>query len=72
MKHTIKEEKWMKATVKKDCCIGCGLCEATCPEIFKLGEDGFSHAADQEIPNDLLDSARDAQDSCPMTCITVS
>ena len=33
----------MKATVSEDC-IGCGLCEGTCPEVFAIGDDGLAHA----------------------------
>ncbi|RKX43855.1 MAG: ferredoxin, partial [Thermotogae bacterium] len=29
-----------KVTVDKDACIGCGVCENLCPEVFKLGDDG--------------------------------
>lgn len=25
-----------------DQCIGCGLCEATCPDVFELGKDGHA------------------------------
>ena len=33
----------MKATVNEDC-IGCGLCEGTCPDVFSIGDDGVAHA----------------------------
>lgn len=29
----------MKVLVEADLCTGCGLCEETCPDIFKLNED---------------------------------
>ena len=29
----------MKATVNEDC-IGCGMCEGTCPEVFAIGDEG--------------------------------
>lgn len=32
----------MKVFIDRDECIGCGVCEALCPEVFKLLEDGKS------------------------------
>jgi len=29
----------MKVSINREECIGCGLCEATCPEVFKLLDD---------------------------------
>ncbi len=33
----------MKPVVDTDLCIGCGRCEDCCPEVFELGDDGYSH-----------------------------
>ena len=33
----------MKATVNEDC-IGCGLCEGTCPDVFSISDDGVAVA----------------------------
>ena len=32
----------MKVKVNRDNCIGCGACEAICPEVFNLDDDGLS------------------------------
>ena len=32
----------MKAKVDENACIGCGLCENTCPEVFKMNEDNIA------------------------------
>lgn len=61
----------MKACVDKDACIGCGLCPEICPEIFSMEDDGLAVAKDIEIPGDLLESAQEAEDSCPADAITV-
>ncbi len=61
----------MKACVDKDTCIGCGLCPEICPEIFSMEDDGLAVAKDIEIPDDILESARDAEESCPVDAITV-
>lgn len=47
----------MKASVDKDTCIGCGLCPATCPEVFSLEDDGLAVAIEGEIPENVQGDA---------------
>ncbi len=61
----------MKAFVNKEDCIGCGLCPSICPDIFKMDDDGLAIAEDIEIPEDILDEAKEAAESCPTDAITV-
>ncbi len=61
----------MRAWVDKETCIGCGLCPEICPEIFAMEDDGLAGAKDIEIPDDILDSAKEAEDSCPVDAIIV-
>ena len=30
----------MKVTVDVDACIGCGVCESVCPDVFKINDEG--------------------------------
>ena len=46
----------MKATVNEEC-IGCGLCEGTCPDVFSISDDGVAVA--------------EAADNCPVSAIVV-
>ncbi|HEX9025978.1 MAG TPA: ferredoxin [Clostridium sp.] len=61
----------MKGFVDKDTCVGCGVCTAICPEIFKMGDDGIAEASENEISDNLIESAKDAQEQCPVSAITV-
>ena len=61
----------MKANVDKDTCIGCGLCPEVCPEIFKMDEDGKAVASPEEVKQDLIESAKDVEDQCPVSAIKV-
>ncbi|HRY12077.1 MAG TPA: ferredoxin [Syntrophomonadaceae bacterium] len=61
----------MKASVDRDICIGCGLCEITCPEVFELDDEMISTVIVDEIPEDLEECAEEAEEECPVTAITI-
>ncbi|SCI30224.1 MULTISPECIES: ferredoxin [unclassified Romboutsia] len=61
----------MKAFVDKDICIGCGACTGICPDVFDMDDDGLAVAIEGELNSELQDLAVDAQDSCPVSAITV-
>lgn len=50
-------------------CIGCGLCEQTCPEVFSLNDEGLAVAIESDVPEDLLEDAAEAKDGCPVGVI---
>lgn len=52
-----------------DGCIGCGLCEATCPEVFKMTDEGVAKAIETEVPAELESAATEAKDGCPVGAI---
>ena len=50
-------------------CIGCGLCEATCPEVFSMSDAGVAVAIEGEVPEEALDTAAEAKEDCPVGAI---
>ncbi len=50
-------------------CISCELCTTICPEVFAIGNDGFSHAIKEDVPEDCEASAEKAMESCPVAAI---
>jgi len=61
----------MKAKVDQAGCIGCGLCEAVCPGVFKMNDEGIAEAITGEINSSDIDSANDAMEQCPVEVITI-
>lgn len=39
----------MKYRVNENC-IGCGLCAATCPEVFSMSDESVAVAIETEVP----------------------
>ncbi|HID71710.1 MAG TPA: ferredoxin [Thermoplasmata archaeon] len=63
----------MKASVDPDACIGCGLCENLCPEVFEMDEEkGISVVKVDEIAEDAEECTKQAVEECPSSAISVS
>lgn len=54
-------------TINKDLCIGCGLCQSICPEVFLLGGN-FKSEAVGECQDEK--KCQEAIDSCPVNAIS--
>ena len=52
-----------------DGCIGCGLCEGTCPEVFSMTDEGVAKAIETEVPAECEAAAAEAKDGCPVGVI---
>lgn len=61
----------MKATIDRDGCISCGLCAETCPNVFRMADDGYAEVHVDEVPENEEDAAVEAQENCPVSVIEV-
>lgn len=60
-----------KVKVSKDLCIGCGACQAICPDVFEIGDDGLAHVYVDEFPEELEDDITEAAEGCPTGAIFI-
>lgn len=60
----------MKVKVNRDNCIGCGACEAICPEVFNLDDEGLSTVICNNFENIDENSITEAVESCPTNAIS--
>ncbi len=59
----------MKVKVDKDACIGCGLCEAECPKVFRMTGEGVAEEIQEKVPEGLERDVESARDQCPVGAI---
>ena len=60
----------MKVKIDAEACTGCGLCEDSVPDIFKMGDD-IAEVLKEQIPSELEDDVQDATDNCPVEAIII-
>ncbi len=61
----------MKASLDRTGCIGCGLCAETCPNVFRMADDGIAEAYQTDVPTADEAAAQEAAENCPVSVITV-
>lgn len=59
----------MKLKVLNDVCIGCGACQAICPDCFEINDEGIAEAIVKEVPEEFVEDATDALEGCPVGAI---
>lgn len=60
----------MKVKINEEACIGCGACEAICPEVFELNDEGISTCKKKESEDkEVVEKIREAVDTCPTGAI---
>ena len=60
----------MHVSIERSGCISCGLCASTCPEVFRIGDDGLAEVP-QQPDGGQEDGAREAAENCPVSVIYV-
>ena len=59
----------MKVSLDRDACIGCGVCNQICPDVFGMDEGaGIAKVLREETEEPCV---KDAENSCPVGCIHV-
>jgi len=59
-----------KVTVDASLCTGCGLCESSCPEVFKMQDDGIAHVISESCSEGH--NLQEIAEQCPVEAIKVS
>ena len=60
----------MRAIVDQVTCIGCGLCQEICPEIFEMDKD-VAKVKVAKVPPDAAALCREAMEGCPVGAISI-
>ena len=58
-----------KVSVDIATCVGCGLCEQSCPEVFEVQGDGVAHVKANSCEQHNLS---EVAEQCPVSSIKVS
>ena len=58
-----------KVTVDASTCVGCGLCEQVCPEVFEVQGDGIAHIKSASCATHNLN---EVAEQCPVSAIKLA
>jgi len=58
-----------KVSVDAATCVGCGLCEQSCPEVFEVQGDGIAHVKAGVCG---MHNLQEIAEQCPVSAIKVS
>lgn len=58
-----------KVNVDTSTCVGCGLCEQLCPEVFEVDGNGIAHVKTQVC---LTHNLKEIAEQCPVEAIKVA
>ena len=59
-----------KITVRKDLCVGCGLCTSI-SDVLIIGDDGLAEATSEVISEEQVAGVEEAAKACPVEAIEV-
>ncbi|PNR94830.1 ferredoxin [Petrotoga sp. 9PWA.NaAc.5.4] len=58
----------MKIIIDKEACIGDGICESLCPDVFQMSDDGKAEVIDEQSDAPCV---QDSIDACPTQAISI-
>lgn len=61
----------MKASIDRPNCISCEVCVETCPEVFRMADDGYAEVYVDPIPAEVEEKALIAEADCPASVISI-
>jgi ferredoxin len=62
----------VKVSVDPDFCAGHGACVVTCPDVFRIGADGYAEVVVDTVPAALEDAVDRAGSECPTGAIVIA
>ncbi len=60
----------MKAVIDRSGCIGCGMCAGTCPQVFRMDDEGLAEVYG-EVDASMEELCQAARDNCPVSVISL-
>ncbi len=67
----MKEGCTMKPVIEQDLCIGDGICETICPDVFEMRDDGLAYVIDENPSEDLRSAIEECVEVCPTEAISI-
>lgn len=61
--------KQIKSIKISDQCVGCGMCQSTCPDVFQV--DSVSEVKKDANFSENLDCIEEAEQACPVGAIEI-
>lgn len=61
----------MKVFVDPDICLGCGICEGICPDVFQLSSKPYAIVLLDPVPENYRADVVDAMEQCPEEAISL-
>lgn len=58
-----------KVNIDNSMCVGCGLCEQGCPEVFEVKGDGIAYV---KASNCSMHNLNEIAEQCPVNAIKIS
>jgi ferredoxin len=62
----------MRVSIDYELCTGVAACEAVCPDVFQIRDDGLAEVIDPHPHPTLWDAVYRAQEACPEEAIIIA